>query len=300
VCVEADCALLTPRLRTPTTRVRIRSVRVLWNMGVFMSRIPATFLPVMSCIVFSCWASLAAADPVRVTAGYVDAGFDLIGHPWNANALEITGPGFEIGTALEDEVAFLLLNTPPTVAPGALVDLSGVLHVEDVVGAQLNDQFWLVAAPFRMSFDAHPARLVCSTSDSIVHCSGEAPFTFHADLNFVPPTGDPVAHHLAGVGTVGVLLDRFESDAGAIGRVHYTFEASAVPEPATMSLFGSGAMLTGACVWRRRRQQPLLQSGAAPVGRKSGGTMFNRRSHGTRTGVVGPMSACSSASVHGR
>jgi hypothetical protein len=61
-------------------------------------------------------------------------------------------------------VAFVQLAALPTVAPGALVDLSGVLHVEDAIGAHLNNSFAIVAAPFKMSFDASPTPVACSRS----------------------------------------------------------------------------------------------------------------------------------------
>jgi hypothetical protein len=216
-----------------------------------MSKVPSVFLSLMFFVAFSCCASPAGADPVRVTSGVVATGFAPLGEPWDANELVLTGAGFSIGTPLEDEVAFVQLATLPTLALGALLDLSGVLHVEDAIGARLDNLDTVVAAPFEMSFDASPIPLDCRSGGSLTECSGIAPFTFDAELTFTAFGGVPVTHHIIGGGTAEGSLFRLGSFES--GAVRYMFEPNAVPEPTTLSLFTTTAIVAGARAWRRRR-----------------------------------------------
>ena len=216
-----------------------------------MSRVPAVILSVTLLVAFCCCAVPARAEPIRVTSGFVAAGFNPVGTPLDAEDLQISGAGFSIGSSLEDEVAFVQLASVPTLADGAFADLSGMLFVGDVLGAQLNGAFTLVAAPFTMAFVASPTRLSCRDNGSATDCTLVAPFTFSADLTFTPPGGSPVTHHLIGGGTAeGSLFRRGSTEAEA---VRYTFEASATPEPATLSSFTTGVFMVGAALWRRRR-----------------------------------------------
>ena len=215
-----------------------------------MSRTPAT-VPVVVFCAFASSVSPAEADPIRVTAGFVAAGFGELGQPWNAEDLQLTGTGLSIENSLEDEIAFVRLITRPTLVPGAFVNFSGVLRVEDPVGAHLDDAFALVSTPFEIPFNASPTPLACSSGGSLTECTGIAPFTFSAEITLTPLGGIPVMRHLIGDGTAEGRLFRTDSFEG--GAVRYTFEASAVPEPATLSLFMTGAIVAGAHVWRRRR-----------------------------------------------
>ena len=216
-----------------------------------MSRIPAGILPVMFFVAFCCCASPAGAEPIVVTSGIVEAGFGSLGEPWNAEALQLMGAGFSISSSLEDENALFQLATPPTLAPGALVDFSGELRVGDVIGALLNDSFGLLAAPFTMSFAASPTPLACSSAGPLTECTAIAPFRFDAVLSFTPLSGVPVTHHIIGGGMVQGTL--FRSGSFEAGGVRYIFEPSPVPEPATLSLFATGAIVAGARIRRRRR-----------------------------------------------
>ena len=216
-----------------------------------MSRAPAIFRSVAFLIAFCCCAVRARAEPIRVTSGFVFAGFDRLGAPLNAEDLRISGAGFRIGSSLEDEAAFVQLATVPTLADGASIDLSGTLFVGDVIGGELNGAFALLAAPFTMAFVASPTRLSCSDNGSARDCTVVAPFTFTADLTLTPLGGSPVTKQLIGGGTAqGSLFRRGSFEA--VG-VRYTFETSATPEPATLSLLMTGAFMGGAAVWRRRR-----------------------------------------------
>ena len=213
-----------------------------------MSRIPAVPLVVV-CLAFLGSAGSAIADPIRVTSGVVDAGFNALGTPMNAEDLQLEAAGFRIATSLEDEVAFVELTTLPVLAPGASIDLSGVLHVEDTVGALVDNRFGLVAAPFSLIFHASPTSLTCSVGQ-LTECTSLAPFTFDADLIFTPTEGAnraPITRHVIGGGTAQGRF--FRQGAFESGAVRYTIEANATPEPATLSLFATGALMA----LRRRR-----------------------------------------------
>lgn len=215
-----------------------------------MPRVSRLAASVLVAAVLFC-ATPARADPILITSGHVEAGFALLGAPWRAEALYLTGAGLSIGDSLEDNPAFVQLTTVPTIEPGALLDLSGIMRVSDPVGAFLNDSFAVVAAPIQMTFEASPVPLTCSTSGAITECRAVALFTFAAQLTFTPLGGAPVTHHLIGRGTAEGTLARspsFES-----GGVRYFFEPSAVPEPSTLTLFAAGAVVAGARRWRRRR-----------------------------------------------
>lgn len=207
-----------------------------------MRRVPPVFLPLMLVVALSFSAIAVRADPIRVTAGAVDAGFGPLGGSLDGEGLFLTGAGLSIGTSLEDEVAFVRLTTPPTLAPGASADFSGTLFVQDLIGGQLDGSFGLVSAPFTMTFVATPAALACGNNGSVLECSAAAPFTYAGDLTFTPLGGSPVTHHLIGAGTVEGRL--FSSGASSFAAVRYNFEASPTPEPATLSLFAIGAIMT--------------------------------------------------------
>src|SRR3954466_7760140 len=217
-----------------------------------MPRVSPVVLSVTFCVMWFGGGVRAVADPIRVTAGVVTAGFDQLGTPLNAEDLHLSGAEFSVGRSLEDEVAFVQLAGVPTLADGALVDLSGTLFVEDAIGAQLNGASGLLAAPFRMAFTASPTRLACRDIASDMNCTAVSPFTFAADLTFIPDSGgSAVTHHLVGGGTVEGRL--FRSASGDFAAVAYTFQASPTPEPASLSLLATGAFMTAAGKLRKRR-----------------------------------------------
>jgi hypothetical protein len=93
-----------------------------------------------------------------------------------------------------------------------------------------------------MTFVATPTRLACGNNGSLLECSGVATFTYAGDLTFTPLGGSPITHHLIGGGTVEGRL--FSSGSSSSAAVRYNFEASPTPEPATLSLFTIGAIMT--------------------------------------------------------
>jgi hypothetical protein len=219
-----------------------------------MSRVSPVFLSIMFFVAWSCGAARAEADTIRVTSGFVDAGFMPLGTPLDAESLVATGTGFNLESPLEDEEAFVQLASIPTFGQGALVDFSGTLFVQDVIAAHLNGAVMLVAAPFTMSFMASPAPLDCQETTTFGQCTSFAPFRFEAQLTLTPiDGGSPMLQRLIGNGTVRGTV--FRNQFGEFGGVRYTFaETSATPEPATLSLFMTGAFMAGSGLLRRRRR----------------------------------------------
>lgn len=215
-----------------------------------MRRVPFVARFLMLLVALVCCARSARADTLWVTSGHVEAGFGALGQPWIGEALVLQGAGLDIVDSLEDADAFVQLATTPTVAPGALADFSGVLGIGSAIGARLHDEFGIVSAPITMSFNAAPAPLACSGDRELLECTGIAPFTFDADLTFTPLGGITVTQRLIGAGTLEGRL--FRTQSFERGAVRYVFEATPVPEPATLSLFAAGAMMAGAGAWRRR------------------------------------------------
>ena len=195
------------------------------------------------------WPIVAGANSIHVTSGFVDGGGGL-GLPMDAEDLRLFGSGFDITSALEDEVAFIRFKTVPTVRPGALADFSAVLNVEDRVAGHLNDVSMSVSAPFKLSFDVSPTRLACQDNGFGTLCTGRAPFTLEAELTLTPFGGVPAVHRLFGAGTAEGRL--FKGADFATSGVTYVFGPSAVPEPASLSVF-TAAFALGAALLRRRR-----------------------------------------------
>lgn len=226
-----------------------------------MSRVSPFFVPVMFFVAWCCSVTAAQADPIRVTSGLVrigSAGPGPLGSPWAADVLDITGNhGLVLESSFEDQFNFVEFVDLPAVGPGP-ADFSTVLHAEDSVGGELNGSFVGVLAPFTMSFFASPVALTCvdPAGEFLTQlCTGVAPFKFDADLTFNSFGGSPFTRHLVGVGTLEASLVRGLAFGGAPfegGRVFYHFEASATPEPASLSLLMTGAIMTVAGVFRRR------------------------------------------------
>jgi len=151
-----------------------------------MNTVPAVFRLLTCCATAACWTSAAAADPIRVTSGFVEAGFGELGQPWNAEGLYLEGGGLSVGSSLEDERAFVRLTSVPGWPPAAAVDFSGVLRLEDYLGVQLGNSFGVQAVPFVMRFVSSPARLTCATAGPVTDCTGVAAFTLSAELTFIP------------------------------------------------------------------------------------------------------------------
>jgi PEP-CTERM motif len=221
-----------------------------------MSRVHAVLLPLVFLVAVAS-TTPAAGDPIRVVAGVVDTAFGPVGGPWDGEDLQLTAAGFHIGNALEDAVAFVQLTSVPAVTPGASVNLSGVLRVQDALGARLNRLNGIIAAPFNLSFDTPSARLACTTSAMLTECATTAPFRFAAEFTFTPFEGAPSTQRLVGRGTAEGRL--FRSGLTESGAVRYTFDASPVPEPGTFVLFTSGLLLVGLRTLRKYR------NGCAPV-----------------------------------
>jgi PEP-CTERM motif-containing protein len=217
-----------------------------------MNRARAVFPALMAFVVVICVATVAKADPIRVTDGELRAGFGPVGGLLSGEGLSLVAGGFSIQTSLEEPSASFHLAAVPTLTTGALVDFSGALRGNDALGAQQNGSFVLVGAPFAMFFTASPTPITCSSADSFTQCTGAAPFTFDAKLTVTPPGGAASIRHLIGGGTVEGSLFRGGSSE-AMANVLFTFApTSPTPEPATLSLLTAGA-LVAAGRWRRPR-----------------------------------------------
>jgi hypothetical protein len=202
-----------------------------------------------------CCATAAEADTIRITSGVVQTSGPL-GRPFlisDEDEIHLAAPGVSIAGTLVDVRAMLEFSVPPaTVAPGALFDASRVLRVETAhFTARFNNVSGFIPAPFTMTFDASPMRVVCGDLNGFTDCSGSAPFAFQSDLTFSPFEGPPVVHHLVGGGTVEGRLTDFTDFQ--FGSVRYNFEVSPTPEPTTLSLFAVGAVIAGGRAWRAQR-----------------------------------------------
>jgi PEP-CTERM motif len=217
-----------------------------------MTKARTAFPPLMLLIVFVCFATVAHADPMHVTSGVVQTGFAPVGQPLPGEGLQLTAGGLTLASSLEDPGAFLQLAAVPTVASGAVVDFSGALHTNGGIGGQENGSF-VFASPFTMFFAAAPTTITCSTVDALTQCTGAAPFTMDATLALTAADGTTSTRHLIGSGTVEGSLFGGNGTTDSVS-VHYTFDASQTPEPATLSLLTAGALVAG---WRRRRGMEL-------------------------------------------
>jgi hypothetical protein len=205
----------------------------------------------MAVVLGICSATIARADPIRVTSGVLQTGFGPVGGQLTGEELQLTAGGFTIASSLEDVGASVQLAAVPTVASGALVDFSGALHVNDAIGARSGSSVF-VAGPFTMLFAASPTRIACSTADSLTQCTGVAPFTFDSILTVTTSDGATSTRHLTGGGTVEGSL--FRVGSSEMVAVRYEFAASPTPEPATLSLLTTGALVAAASTWHRRRR----------------------------------------------
>jgi hypothetical protein len=196
-------------------------------------------------------ASTAAADTIQVTSGVIDTAFGPVSGPWDAKNLILVGQDLHVGSALEDEIAFVQLSAVPRVVSGASIDLSGELRVEDQLGGTVNGAAGILNAPLELWFHASPATVACTGIESQMQCSASAPFTLTADIAFTPFGQTPFTQRLVGRGTATGSLFRVGSYEA--GKVEYRLDPSPVPEPGTLSLLLAGAMTMGAGVWRRRQ-----------------------------------------------
>ena len=73
---------------------------------------------------FCSWASIAGADPIRVTSGFVEAeGFEDQ-RTLTGQALQLFGAGFRIESSLEEDMADHLLTVPAEQLPAIRADLA--------------------------------------------------------------------------------------------------------------------------------------------------------------------------------
>jgi hypothetical protein len=217
-------------------------------MEIAMDKGSRVFLTLMCCALCCLLARSAQADPVRITAGSVATAFGPLGQPLDAKQLDLVGAGFRLESPLEDEAAFVQLSTLSSLPADGLVDLSSVLHVGDIVAAQVNNSAALVAA-FDGIFRASPTPFSCTTVGDFPECTAVAPFTFDARL-VVTSSGVTATDDFVGSGTVEARVDRLGSFDNAA--LTYRFTSSVTPEPGTWALFLTGLIGLGRSARRSR------------------------------------------------
>jgi hypothetical protein len=197
--------------------------------------------------------SVAAADPVRVTSGFVHAG----AVDPSARFL-FEGDGFSLAGFAEAFSSTLTLKCFPC-APGTTLDLGGEFHGPDAAGSGvvdgvtypeifLNGMTGTFSSP---SFDISGDQAITIMRN----------FTFSGSVRgyllnpFVHGFTEPVfTKSLTGQGTVRseFLFNDDETPLFFATSLQYEFtDVAPVPEPATLLLVGSGAAVAA---WRRRRR----------------------------------------------
>jgi len=212
----------------------------------------------LSLVVFAAWVSAvlpAAAEPILLTSGsFVGAGALGAGFGLGFDHIDLNGPRFQLATAVEESgtASARLTNLSTFPREDALVDFSTSIQMEERFAARLDGSQIALAAPATMSFTASPTHVACQDEVSRGPvCIGVAPFTFDADLALF---GSARTLHLVGGGTVqGELFRRsIFGDGFSSVVVQFNFGASPTPEPATLSLLTTGAIISGAGMLRRR------------------------------------------------
>jgi hypothetical protein len=203
-------------------------------------------LAVLCAIAVQISATGAAADPIRVTSGSLS--FDTGGPP-----------AFSLVTSSGElfEAEGFRLDWPATCfyqcSPGVVIPIS-------IVATESNDGSMFFQAN---GVDLFPVMQFVISGPSVTLGSDtgtpdgpfevfQRPFTFVGQLTgYTSPdrTGTPIFDvSLTGSGTAD-LRTVFEDGSYSFSSLDYNFEASPVPEPATLLLVGTGVVL----IWRRRR-----------------------------------------------
>jgi hypothetical protein len=200
------------------------------------------------------WPSPAAADPIRITSGFVDAGAV---DPRAQFALE--GEGFSLAGFAEAFSSTLSLQCVPC-APGTTLDLGGAFHGPDAAGSGVVD-----GVTYSEIFLDGMTGTFSSPSFQIF---GDQALTIVRNFTFTGTiTGyllDPSVHGftepaftkmLTGQGTVRgeFLFNADETPLFFATNLQYEFtDAAQVPESATLLLFATGAAMAAL----RRRRTP--------------------------------------------
>ena len=199
--------------------------------------------------------SSAAADPVRITSGFV-----LAGAVDPSAQFAFQGEGLSLAGFAQAFSSTLSLECVPC-APGTTLDLGGAFHGPDAAGAGVVD-----GVTYSEIFLNGMTGTFSSPSFQI---SGDQAFTMMQSFTFTGTISgyllNPFVHGftepaftktLTGQGIVRgeFLFNADDTPLFDATNLRYEFtDAAPVPEPATVLLFGTGAALAAL---RRRRRSP--------------------------------------------
>jgi hypothetical protein len=189
-------------------------------------------------------ATSVAADPVRVTNGFLTAA--TTGSP--GSALAITGTrGFSaVADVIPGEGNVEVFTNCGPCLPGRTIDVGAVLGQSAFVGTvTLDGQSYQLTESVNDVTVLNLDVTATAATPPLTSSVGFMQASFTMKGLFFPGAGiAPVG--LTGGGIASVFLRSFSGEAWEANFVHYEFQnVAATPEPATLTLVGVGALVAG-------------------------------------------------------